>query len=307
MRTNPILLIVAATIAVTTAACAATTGGASTAPVISAAPSTSPDTSFVADVDIDGGRTLHVVCLGPIDTGRPTVIFEAGLEGRLGQWADVLGPLQGTDRGCSYDRAGVGQSAAAPGPRTTADQVDDLRALLAAGAIKGPYVLVGFSSGAWNSLLHAATHPDDVAGVVLVDPRPALASERFLAELPAETAGESGALTQYRADYTEWERDPTGNLESLHLADSAAEVAAVTDLGDLPLIVLAADGSAGLEGSELGGTLGAAFEDIHWELQDGLAALSSTGRLEKVTGTGHDMPSERPGAILDAIRELLAG
>ena len=307
MRTLSIHRIaVAAIVVAASAACASPTGG-SPSPAVAASPSAAADTTFVADVDIDGGRTLHVVCLGPTDTGRPTVIFENGLGAEFGQWGEVMGALQETDRGCSYDRAGVQLSPPASGPRTTADQVEDLRALLAAAEIEGPYVLVGHSSGAWNTLLHAAEHPDDIVGAVLVDPRPAKASERFLAELPAEAADEPDVLHQYRTGYTEWESDPTGNPESLHLADSAAQVAAITTLGDMPLIVLAADGAAGWEGDDLEPELAGAFKDILSELQTELAGLSTSGRLEKVSDTGHDMPFDRPDAILDAIGELLGG
>ena len=62
------------------------------APVESAAPSCAPAASasrlrcrrgardWVRDIDV-GGRTLSVACVGPTDTGRPTVIFESGLGG----------------------------------------------------------------------------------------------------------------------------------------------------------------------------------------------------------------------------------
>ena len=49
---------------------------------------------LVGDIDI-GGRTLSVACLGPVDTGRPTVIFETGLGGDRFVWADVFTALDG--------------------------------------------------------------------------------------------------------------------------------------------------------------------------------------------------------------------
>jgi pimeloyl-ACP methyl ester carboxylesterase len=249
---------------------------------------------------------MHVVCLGPTDTGRPTVIFESGLGGEFDTWGEVLTRLSATDRGCSYDRAGVGMSETASGPRTTADQVDDLRTMLASAGVEPPFVLVGHSLGGWNVLVHADRHPDDVAGAILVDARPPAASARYLAELPAEAAGEPDVLHQYREGYTTWEADATRNPEGLLLADSALQAGSADGLGDRPLVVLAAADTSDGEGSDLDAGLAGRFETIWWELQEELAARSTSGRLERVTDTGHDMPYERPDAILDAITEVLA-
>src|SRR6266545_1677889 len=70
-------------------------------PVVASPVATRSD--LLADIEVDG-RTFHVVCVGPLDTGRPTVIFEVGLGGEVGVWSDVLSQLQATDRACAYDR-----------------------------------------------------------------------------------------------------------------------------------------------------------------------------------------------------------
>jgi len=286
--------------------CSAAGAGQLTSPP-SVPPTASPsaDTTLVADLDI-GGRTLHIVCIGPVGLDEPTVIFEHGLGGDFGVWANVLTKVGETHRGCSYDRAGSGMSERAPGARTTRDQVADLRALLEAASVEPPYLLVGHSSGAYNVLVHAADQPDDVAGIVLVDPRPPTASTRLLAELPPESATEADVIHQYRTGYTEWESDPTGNAEGLDLIESAAEAESARDLGSTPLIVLVADGDEG-EGSDLDPALAARFETIWAELQAELASRSDAGRLELVRNSTHDMPFDRPDAIVDAIEEILGG
>ena len=278
-------------------------GGASPPPSPSSTASSAADTTLIADLDV-GGRTLHIVCIGPLGLDEPTIVFEHGLGGDFGVWADVLPKVSETHRGCSYDRAGAGMSERASGTRTTGDQVDDLRALLEAAGIEPPYVLVGHSSGAYNVLVHAADHPDDVAGMVLVDPRPPNASTRFLAELPPESATEPDVIHQYRAGYTEWEADPSGNREGLDLIASAVEAEAARDFGATPLIVLSADGDEG-EGADLEPALATRFETIWAELQAELATRSDAGRLELVKDSTHDMPFDRPDAIVDAIEEIL--
>ena len=67
-------------------------------------------------------------------------------------------------------------------PRNAGDLVADLRALLAAGGVLPPYVLVGHSFGGLVARLFASTVPDeDVVGLVLVD----AAHEEFWAKLKA--------------------------------------------------------------------------------------------------------------------------
>jgi pimeloyl-ACP methyl ester carboxylesterase len=299
-----------ALIAACTAGTPATTPGtlatgsvppASVAAPASAAPATTTD--FLADLDI-GGRKMHILCVGPIDTGRPTVIFESGLGGDAGQWSDVLHELGGTTRACAYDRAGSGQSPAAAPGRTTEDQVADLRALLEAAAVPPPYVLVGFSVGGWNVLVHADAYPDDVAGAVLVEARPPAASQRWLAALPPASTTESEAIRLAREESTTLDTDPTRNPEGLLLGVSATQALETAGFGDKPLLVLAASEpvhiSEGFEPAQ-----GARMVAVWWELQDELASRSTKGRLVEVDDTQHEIVFQRPDAVADAIREVV--
>jgi pimeloyl-ACP methyl ester carboxylesterase len=287
------------TVAPTTAPSAAAPTSAGSAPAASA--DTSND--LLADLDV-GGRKMHILCVGPSDPGRPTVVFESGLGGDAGQWSDVIQELGGTVRACSYDRAGVGQSEPATVGRTTKDQVADLRALLEAADVAPPYVLVGFSLGGWNVMVHEDAYPDDVVGAVMVDVRPPAASARWLAALPAESATESEAIKMAREESTTFDTDPTLNPEGLRLGDSATEAIETDGFGDKPLIVLAAANTAGISAG-FEPELGAQMEGIWWELQDELVSRSSKGRLVKVEDTEHEIPIERPDAVADAIREVL--
>src|ERR1044072_4466480 len=189
-------LVGAIAIASLLGACAGGPASPPSAPPAAAAPSATAEArDWIRDIDV-GGRTLSVACVGPTDSGRPTVIFENGLGSDRGVWADVMtGPMP-TARGCSYDRAGLGLSQPAPKPRTTDDQVDDLHALLAAAGLKPPYVFVGHSLGGWNVMVYGGGYPSEVAGVVMVDGRPPAFSKQSAAALPKETAGESDALHQ---------------------------------------------------------------------------------------------------------------
>jgi len=302
-RSSLITFAGVAALAFATAACSGAVAQSTPTPAPSPAPTPA---ALVADVDVGGGRTLHIVCVGPTDTGRPTAILEHGLGADYGIWADVMTGLEPTDRVCAYDRAGeFGMSKLPDGFRTTDDQVTDLHALLEGAGIKPPYVLVGHSIGGWNNLVYAQRFPAEVVGVVFVDVRPPAASAEWLAALPPETPTDSQALKDNRFDLTTFEGDPSRNPEHLDLVASAKEAQAAPGFGDRPFVVLVrADSSDAWEG--LDPSLAAKLGAIGDALTTKLVSLSSDGTLVKVANTGHEIQVDQPKAVIDAIRDVLA-
>lgn len=143
--------------------CCSTNAAANNASVIDDTAYTHPQRL----VEVEPGRRLNLYCIGK---GSPTVVFDSGLTDETDVWALVQPVIAKHTQACSYDRAGSGYSD--PGRRagTSANIVDDLHRLLAAAAIKPPYVLVGHSYGGMNVRLYADLHRDEVAGMVLIDP-----------------------------------------------------------------------------------------------------------------------------------------
>jgi pimeloyl-ACP methyl ester carboxylesterase len=117
-------------------------------------------------VDV-GGHRLHLLDSG---AGHPTVLFESGLPGSVLSWFHVQQELARLVRVVSYDRAGLGWSDAGPEPRTAGRIVDELHRLLELANVPPPYILVGHSFGGLTTRLFASRFPDEVAGLVLVDP-----------------------------------------------------------------------------------------------------------------------------------------
>jgi len=136
----------------------------------------------------EDGRQLALSCWGE---GSPTVVLEDGHPseqggrlqfGRTG--GAFLNALVADTRVCAYDRAGYAASDPAPNqPRTADDVIEDLHALLTAAEVAGPYVLVGASFGGMIVTYYAARHPEEVAGVVLLDV-PAPTDTLTLEEIP---------------------------------------------------------------------------------------------------------------------------
>jgi pimeloyl-ACP methyl ester carboxylesterase len=133
---------------------------------------------------------MYMECQG---TGYPTVVFVAGAQDRAETWSTtkdpseqaVLPAIAETNRVCAYDRPGTilatgegpedfepSRSDPVPQPTTLQDHAADLHALLKASGERGPYVVVGHSMGGAVSRLYASEHPEDVSGLVLVDPTP---------------------------------------------------------------------------------------------------------------------------------------
>src|SRR5262245_50483439 len=117
-----------------------------------------------------GGRKLHINCTGRSERTGPTVILEAGASSFAIDWSLVQPEIARTSHVCSYDRAGSGWSDPRTDVETPARVVADLHALLAAAGEKPPYVLVGASMGGVYVRLYQLDYPDEVVGLVFVDP-----------------------------------------------------------------------------------------------------------------------------------------
>lgn len=114
-----------------------------------------------------GGRRIWTHKAGHRD---PAVIFVPGA-GSFGlDFALVQERVAAFATAILYDRAGTGWSEDAGLPRTATEATDELRAVLQATAGPGPYVLVGHSLGGAYVQRYAQRFPDEVAGLVLLDP-----------------------------------------------------------------------------------------------------------------------------------------
>lgn len=103
-------------------------------------------------------------------TGGPTVIFEAGIAATNLNWTLIQEAVARFTSTASYDRSGLGWSSPARTPRTPSHIASELHDLLQYGGVKPPYILVGHSFGGLVMRRFALLYPDEVIGVVLVDP-----------------------------------------------------------------------------------------------------------------------------------------
>lgn len=277
-----------------------------------------------------GGPRLLLNCSGQ---GSPVVILESGLGDAAGEWRLVQPEIARLTRVCSYDRAGYGASDPGAMPRTSERIARELHALLQNAGERPPFVAVGHSFGGYNVRVYNGLYADEVAGMVLVDSM----QEDQYALLPAawkklarETLdryrsqrqwakafidfGIARLMLRHRRQLTPtsyrmlqrkfiWAR--TSELEWIE--QSAGQARNAGTLFDKPLIVL----TGAKPDSYLQRTLGASDAERFrrtwiYDLQSRLARLSSRGEQIILPDSGHDIPSERPDAIVAAVRKLLS-
>jgi pimeloyl-ACP methyl ester carboxylesterase len=274
-------------------------------------------------VDV-GGRRLYVHCTG---SGSPTVVLVSGLAEASVYWGGWIAPsvAQNTTV-CAYDRAGQGWSDPPGSPQDGVAVATDLHTLLDHAQIPGPYVLVGHSTGGAYVRVFAARYPDQVAGIVFLDSQP----NEALTDLP-DFPSQYSALHRASALFPSLARlgvfrlvnqfapDPlpvptrdeeravvsTANLnriqrdEFAELPMTLKEAAALTTLGDRPLIVVTA-----AKGAQAG-----------WlPLQDKMAGLSTNSAhrvLREIDHPGliHDGAgaAQASQAILDVVVSVRTG
>jgi pimeloyl-ACP methyl ester carboxylesterase len=287
-------------------------------------------------VRIGRRRRLNALLTGE---GPVTVILAAGGGGSTINWGYVQAALSRDFRVFAYDRAGMGFSDPGPLPRTTGRSVDDLRAALNALGLTPPYVIAGHSMGSFDARLFAFRYPDEVIGMVLVDPRGDALIERLSAASPGfpgryreegQTLRRKAAIAARGAqpgspEYAEIVQPddplltPAVNAAFRALAlrpsywrtvlsegrcldeVSPGELGAARRPLKIPLIVLTASRPPG-EGDTPEETR--AMVEMWRTSHDELAALSTRGERRDVADVGHMIPTERPDVVVAAIREV---
>jgi pimeloyl-ACP methyl ester carboxylesterase len=236
-------------------------------------------------VDI-GGRSIYLECSGE---GSPTVLLEGGV---TTDWDAVRPSISKETRVCSYDRPDSPQSRSDPTPERTAQEVvDDLHALLLAAEEDGPYVLVGHSMGGLYAQLFAYQHPEDVAGLVLVDPTPEDFSSGLmdlLSSLGTPVPPDSGPVTAEQISFQQ--------------INEARESATFPQV---PMVLMSHGVPPVAEERPPGWPL-EEEESLFRQLQLELVELAPGARHVVADQSKHNIHQEEPGRVITAITDVVA-
>jgi pimeloyl-ACP methyl ester carboxylesterase len=226
--------------------------------------------------NVNGHRVEYVLA----GQGSPAVIFENGLGGTLDHWQPVVQEISRYTTVLAYNRPGYGDSETATTLRDGRHIVDELRALLASTGLKPPYVLVGHSAGGLYMQYFARRYPREVAGLVLVD-----------STHPQQFQGKGALDANIRP------RRLVAAQSELELLNATGKfVLALPPLIGKPVIVLSALKPLKVRGE---------YADDANEKRRNLVRLYP-GAKQLWLDSGHRIQVEKPEAVIEAVREVLA-
>lgn len=253
-----------------------------------------PESDPISTHEVDvGGHAFHVADVG---SGDVTVVLESGIGDDHKVWSAVQTELADRARVVSYDRAGIGLSDASDADRSPESIARELRRLLDASGIEPPYVLVGHQAGSFSVQAFRTLYPEDVVGMVLVDPSHVDEDE-----------------TWQELDARSWEEYRTKKRQFLSIVSDAA----AREM-DAYLAVLASDGTEARHVDVPAVVLSAQrrVATPKWvaETEEGIAARGALQRalaerlgalFIAVKESGSYIHLEQPGRVVDAIEMVL--
>jgi pimeloyl-ACP methyl ester carboxylesterase len=184
-------------------------------------------------VDV-GGYRIHVLAEGD-NKGNPTVIFIPGSHSPGYALYHLHRALKQETRSILFDRGGSGWSDVGPFPRRTLQEVEELHRALQGAGEKGPYLLVGHSYGGLLAVNYAFRHPEDVAGLVLLD----ATHPDYFVYAQSDFVSKTVILTRVMGVAKLFGIDLTSLVYGKDLAKSAVYSAIVKQLGDVFSVDLA--------------------------------------------------------------------
>ena len=144
-----------------------------------------------------GDHHLRVLSQGQ---GTPSVVFESFGPAYLEHMNRVQPAISEITTTFNYDHAGHWFSEPGPKPRDARKIAEELHQALNKAKVAPPYVLVGFSFGGPYIRVFADKYPDEVAGMVFVDP----SQESFMKWMNEEWEMFNVLTPVQKAAQTEW-------------------------------------------------------------------------------------------------------
>jgi pimeloyl-ACP methyl ester carboxylesterase len=282
--------------------------------------------------DVEGRRLL----LHHSGTGGPAVVFAPGA-GLVGlDYLNIHDRVSQFTTSVLYDRAGTGWSDSVKLPRTAAVVTDELRGLLRAAGVPPPYLLVGHSLGGIYVRRYAQRFPDEVAGLLFLDP----AHEDYPAHMPKQTL--LGTIRQvfalirllpyfkrfyrgmFERMFAKWPDSVREPLIAYHLRSSRKslqewparsrknvkgelldEIRHGGHTPDVPLIVLIAMGIDPFMAAFLPEPYLRAMNERKHVIYEKLVGSVPCGEHRVLEDAGHTtIHTDRPDAVVQAIRDL---
>jgi pimeloyl-ACP methyl ester carboxylesterase len=286
-------------------------------------------------LEVDAHK-MHIYAIGQ---GGPSIIFESGGAGWCMDWTIIQQEVSKFATAISYDRSGFGWSEPGTLPRDANQIEKELHSLLEKAEVRKPYILVGASFGGHIVRLYASRHPNDVAGIVLLDARHEyidlkmpnswkkvvsigrfvnqfmlVLSQLRLLKLFGTLLGKNRLPPivkhlpiELRSKYlnvgfqTNYFRTNRNELDAINSSDH--QLRSVRSLGDIPLVVIK-HGILNLF-SSMPATEAKIAEEIWHDLQLELAGTSTNSEFIIAEKSGHAIHVDQPELVITTICKMI--
>jgi pimeloyl-ACP methyl ester carboxylesterase len=214
-------------------------------------------------------------------TDNLTIVFESGYGWDLNNWNPIKSNISKFANVFLYDRDGIGRSGKSSKPKHSMQIINNLRNLLNKAEVKPPYLLVGHSFGGVNVRLFANKHPEEVAGVILLDSVHEQQNKRMVPLFTEKV--QKDYLGQFTVEATLCEFE-----------ESLEQVRGIK-LGEIPLLVI----TGGSQSHHTNQSM------AQWMMfQKELANLSTTSNHLVIKEAGHAVHIDEPQLVINAIKEM---
>lgn len=250
------------------------------------------------------GLDMHMQVAGP--PSKPVVVLFNAWGMPSSSWGWVMPQLSQTALVVRWDPPGYAWSGLGSAPSDATSQAERIHAAMAQYDVTGPYLLVGSGLGAVEARAFAVRYPEEVGGMVLLDPwhQPLMADAAPRIEALERQATERRFAWHRLRAWWEKEPDPEfglppkdetavlASLRTVKMAQAQAselkalprsfeEIQALQSLGQKPLVVLtsASLDKDGSDGPWAGGTQAGRIQ-----MDELFSKLSTEGRHQIIAG-----------------------
>jgi pimeloyl-ACP methyl ester carboxylesterase len=221
--------------------------------------------------------------------GRKTpLLFESGGGLDASQWDSIATALHHELDATviTYDRAGFGKSTLDTANYSILQEIKSLEmALTSFGYGNGSLVLVGHSLGGFYNRVFAARHPEPVKGVVMLDPRIPSHEDMSFARTYFQTLDRKDFEAEYLSLY-----HLLANMER-----NSDYVRQLPLPAHIPVLVVMAENGPFTEQKE---------NERFQEAQRNFVKANDNRRLVVAEGSSHNIPSDRPGLVIELVKKF---
>lgn len=231
-------------------------------------------------------------------TDNTTVILMSGMNGGIDDWKTIFPDLSEENKVLAYGRSGLSGSEWCGGQRDAVTISNELHALLQTKQLAPPYILMAHSLGGMYARVYADLYPEEVAGIVLVDPTPETLEDEILALIPDTLRAEveAGLEAAYQ-DLLSSLPDKGAREEMRDMAITKVQVIAA-GIPDVPLAVISSMKSE-TENDEFA-------KQMLATIREGWVQSVSEGKHITTEIAGHFVQKDAPELVLQALEWVKA-